>query len=198
MIQPSEERLKQAQELGLDQHEAIALSSRLLRELESYLDRRHKRGYHTDFDDLLATLLPGLALAISLLLSKEAVIEDIDEERWGELQPDTYQLLQRLAATLGLNYADRIADALKQEVAYTLQRLANERTDLVLLIMEWGEEQHYPHMCGDEFDIQDGLEAWCAFSGEAPIEALREAREKIRVRRLSARGRQRLAQLSGE
>lgn len=70
-----EERLRQARQRGLGRHEAIALASGLLRELERYLARRQSRRYHTDFDDLLDTLLPGLALALQLLAEEEAVLE---------------------------------------------------------------------------------------------------------------------------
>src|SRR2546429_3836761 len=112
-----EERVQQAWGLGLDQQMAVALCSHLLRELESYPARRKRRGYHTDFDDFLDAHLPGLALAIKLLSGDEASLGRMEmQERWGDLHPDMVELLQSLAATFGLNYADRVVDALQKEV----------------------------------------------------------------------------------
>jgi len=71
----SETRLQQARQRRLGRQEAIDLSSGLLRELERHLACRQNRRYHTDFDDLLDTLLPGLALALQLLIEEEAVLE---------------------------------------------------------------------------------------------------------------------------
>ena len=67
-----EKWVQQAHELGLDRPEALARSSRLLRELDAYLTRRRNRRYHTEFDDLLASLLPGLALSLQQLLEEGA------------------------------------------------------------------------------------------------------------------------------
>jgi hypothetical protein len=67
-----EKWVQQAHELDLDRPEALARSSRLLRELDTYLARRRNRRYHTEFDDLLASLLPGLALALQLLSEEES------------------------------------------------------------------------------------------------------------------------------
>jgi hypothetical protein len=152
---------KQAREQGLDRPEAIARSSRLLRELDTYLVRRRKRRYHTDFDDLLDALLPGLALALQLLAEEAAAFEGAAlEERWPDVHPDMLELLQQLAATFGLEYADRVVVALANEVERRQERLANERTDLVLFVMEWAETQQCPRFRGDGFDVQPGLDAW--------------------------------------
>jgi hypothetical protein len=192
-----EERVQQAHDQNLGQIEAIALCSRLHRELESYLERRRKRRYHTDFDDLLDDLLPGLAMAISLLEGREALVEDIDgQERWGDLHPDTLALLQRLAGMLGLQYADGVADSLRKEVAHRLERMANERTNLMILIMDWGEGEQYPNIRTDACDIEKGLDAWSSFCGNAPLEHLRSMGETIQLRQQAAERRLKLAQLS--
>jgi hypothetical protein len=152
-------RLTQAAEQGLDRHQAIASSSRLLRELEAYLARRRRRGYHTDFDDLFETLLPGLALSLHLLSEQEAMLETMNlQERWGHLHPATVKLLTELAATFGLEYADRIVAALTREVERGIARLREEKTELVIVIMEWGEQQGYPRFAGADFAIPEGID----------------------------------------
>jgi len=194
-----EKWVKQAHQQGLDRREAVARSSRLLRELDAYLVRRQKRGYHTDFDDLLDTLLPGLALALQLLIEEEAVLEGAAlEERWPDVRPEMLELLQQLAATFGLEYADRVVVALGKEVERRQERLANERTDLVLFVMEWAETQLWPRFRGDGFDVHEGLDAWGTFCGDAPIGQLRTISETIHLRQRAADGRRRLEQLLPE
>jgi hypothetical protein len=194
-----EKRVKQAHELGLDRREAVARTSRLLRELDAYLARRQNRRYHTDFDDLLNTLMPGLALALQLLIEEEAVLEDAAlEERWPDVRPEMLELLQQLAATFGLEYADRVVVVLGKEVERRQERLANERTDLVLFVMEWAETQLWPRFRGDGFDVHEGLDAWGTFCGDAPIGQLRTISETIHLRQRAADGRRRLEQLSPE
>jgi hypothetical protein len=116
-------------------------------------------------------------------------------ERWSDLHPDMQDALRQLAATFGLPFADRVVRALEQEVERRLERLADERTSLVIELMEWAEEQHWPRFRGDAFDIKDGLDAWSSFCGDAPLEQVRIISETIRLRQRAAAGRQRLAQL---
>jgi hypothetical protein len=66
--------------------------------------------------------------------------------------------LQQLAATFGLPFADRVVRALEQEVERRLERPADERTLLVIEIMEWAEGQHWPRFRGGAFDIGEGLD----------------------------------------
>jgi hypothetical protein len=192
-----EERLLQAQERGLGHDEAIAFSSRLFRELDSYLQRRQRKHYHTDFDDVLDTLLPGLALLLHLFTQPALSSEQADvQERWGDVHPETVRLLKELAATFGMAYADRVVATLEREVDRKLSALHEERTNLVLTLMEWGEEQRFPHFRGDGFDIPETIEGWSMFCGDAPGEQLRLACETVRLRRHTAQGRRKLAQLS--
>jgi hypothetical protein len=84
-----EARLQQARHRRLGRQEAIDLSSGLLRELERYLARRQRQRYHTDFDDVLETLLPGLALALQLLSGEGVELERaVLEERWPAVDPE--------------------------------------------------------------------------------------------------------------
>lgn len=195
-----DKRLQQAHERGLDRKQAMAFTSRLLDELEAYLQRRQRRHLHTDFDDLLETLLPGLALALQLLGVEEASLEQIDlQARWEGLSPETQALLKPLAATFGLEYADRVAGALAKEVDRKLSALRAERTDLVIAIMEWGTERDFPRLRGDGFDVPETVDGWSEFCGNAtPIESLRAVLATIHLRQQAALGRQRLAQISTE
>jgi hypothetical protein len=79
-----------------------------------------------------------------------------------------------------------------------LERLANERTEPVLTIGDWAEAHDFPTLRGEEFEIQDGIDAWSTFSGNATLEQLRLTLEVIRRRQQTELGRKRLAQLSGE
>lgn len=190
-----EERIQQARQAGYGRREAIALSSGLLRELEDYLVRRQGRKRHTDFDDFLDAHLPGLALALQLLADEGAEVQQVDlGERWPGVHADMVDLLGQLAATFGLLYADRVATALRKEVDRRLEFLANERTNLVLEIMEWAQAQQWPRFRGDQFDVQEGLDVWGTFCGDAPIGHLRT----IRLRQRATEGRRRLEQLSEE
>ena len=192
-----EKRLQQAWQQVLGQQQAVALCSRLLRELDAYLERRQRRHSHTEFDDLLDGLLPGLALAIHLLAPSGIAAEQAEtKERWGALHPETQALLERLAAALGPQYADLMAASLTREIQLQVERLANECTHLRLAIMDWGSDHQHPRFRGDTFDIEVGLEAWSAFCGEASLDQLREANERICLREQAAQGRQRLARLA--
>ena len=191
--------LKQAHELGLGRREAVQCSSRLLRELDGYLARRRNRRYHTDFDDLLGVLLPGLALALELLADEERQLVGPDmQEQWSALHPQLQVLLGELAATFGLPFADRVVRALEQEVERKLERKADERTKLVIEILEWAEKQHWPTFRADTFDIKEGLEAWSFFCGNAQLHQLQILFQTIQLRQRASLGRQRLKQLSHE
>jgi hypothetical protein len=120
--------------------------------------------------------------------------EEVPEE-WRSLLPETQRALLAVRKNGGLALAEQVAQAIAMETARLREQRAAERTELLVEVMEGGEELDHPKMATELFEVAPGLEAWIAFTTEASLEELRQLVEAIRLRKQALAGRKRLAKL---
>jgi hypothetical protein len=114
--------------------------------------------------------------------------------RWGDLLPETLELLQRLRTISGIVVADQVAAALDAERERERVSLAQERAALIDEIMLVGEQLKYPVVATEACTLQPGVFAWSAWCGSASIEDLRQAREAAHLKLLARSGRLKLGE----
>lgn len=119
---------------------------------------------------------------------------DDQEFSFRHLLPETVQLLNRIGRTNGEELAHAVAGAIAAELESQRLMLTQERTALVIAVMECGEQIGYAEL--PDVGLRQGLEAYSAFCSDADLEDLRQAGEHAR-RVIDAPGRRRrLLQLS--
>lgn len=114
-------------------------------------------------------------------------------KRWGNLLPETLDLLQSLQST---SWAEQIVKVILAEREWARQAHAQERNRLIESLMLTGEQLGFPALVNDDFRLEQSVENWLLFCEQADLAALYQARDiaHIKVRALAAR--KRLAQLT--
>lgn len=118
------------------------------------------------------------ALQVQLALREREELR----QRWGDLLPETLDVLRRLWMTYGIMVADQVAGAITAERERAQMSVAEERSTLIDEIMLAGEQVDFPGMLTEAFELQQGVFAWTAFCGDASIEDLRLAREAVHLK----------------
>src|SRR5579884_3609578 len=97
--------------------------------------------------------------------------------RWGDLVPETLQLL----ATLSAGMAARVAAAIRAEVARAVRSQSEERTTLVETILFGGEQVNHPAILTENVSLAPGLDAWVAFCSYADLAELLQLRDQVYI-----------------
>jgi hypothetical protein len=130
------------------------------------------------------------ALQVQLALREREELR----QRWGDLLPETLDLLRRLRITYGIIVADQVAGAITVERERAQMSVAGERATLIDEIMLAGEQVDFPAIATELFALQQGVFAWTAFCGDASIEDLRLAREAAHLKLQARNGRLKFSQ----
>lgn len=112
-------------------------------------------------------------------------------ERWGDLLPETFDLLQAIRAT---SWAEQIAKVVIAEREWARQTEIQERKALSEEIMLGGEQLGFPALSHEFFDLKVGVELWLVFCTDASTEWLCLARDTVHMKLWAQAGRKRLAQ----
>jgi hypothetical protein len=125
--------------------------------------------------------------------------------KYGDLLPDTVQLLYSLRRQGHYQLVDLIGNALVKEKEHARRTEAEERNQLTEEIMQLGEKMGYSAMTlGDQsgpgdFAIMGGVDCWSTFVSYASIDMLRQARNTAYYHTEGyERSRQRLKALSDQ
>lgn len=110
---------------------------------------------------------------------REELQQQVEEwrARWGDLVPETLQLLAILPAGM----AARVAAAIRAEVARAVRSQSEERTALVEAILLGGEQINHPAILTEDASLSPGLDAWAAFCTHADLERLCQVRDQVYI-----------------
>ena len=118
--------------------------------------------------------------------------------RWGDLLPETVDLLRHLRTTYGIMVADQVAGAITAERDFSRKSMFEERCMLIDAILLAGEQLDFPIMIAEAFELQPGVFAWHAFCENANLEHLRLVRDTVHLKLQAKRGRNKLAHLASQ
>lgn len=121
-------------------------------------------------------------------------LEEIPEN-WRDFLPETLHTLLTVRKKGGSALALLVAEAIAAEIDRSQKRRVEERTTLLVEVMEGSEDLGYPQLSTELFEVAQGLEAWVAFTTEASVEELRMLREAVGLCKQGLAGRNRLASL---
>ena len=135
-------------------------------------------------------------------LAEEAAARQVylEQERarlrkcWGNLLPETFDLLQSLPSTSLL--IEQIVRAIRTEQEWVRQMHHQERTTLIEDVLLIGEQLGFPLLINDDFQLEQGVEQWLIFCNVANLEHLYQARDIVYIKVRAQTARQRLTQLS--
>ncbi|MHB8596684.1 MAG: hypothetical protein ACYDER_07730 [Ktedonobacteraceae bacterium] len=114
-------------------------------------------------------------------------------ERWGNLLPETFDLLQSIRAT---SWAEQIAQVVIAEREWVRQSQLQERNTLTESLMLIGEQLGFQALTSDDFLLEIGVESWLALCHEASLEHLYQAQDIAHIKLQVQAGRKRLEQLT--
>ncbi|HZR44144.1 MAG TPA: hypothetical protein VFB12_28785 [Ktedonobacteraceae bacterium] len=136
-------------------------------------------------------------------LAQNAREREALRRRFGDLLPETLDLLQRLSKQ-NRQLADQIGQAIKAERDQAQHTANEERNALVDEIMLNGEALNLPTILvledngsevGYEYTLDAGLASWSYGVTVASLERLRLVRDAVHCKMLAAAGRRRLARM---
>jgi hypothetical protein len=158
----------------------------------------HRRRQYCD-DACKQAALRARAKAARLAAEEAARLARIAQERqevlkrWGNLLPETVDLLHSLRGT---SWEEQIVMAIRAEQEWVRKALTQERNTLLEEMMLLGEQLDYPTLINDDFKLDAGTENWLIFCEKAELASVYQARDIAHIKIRAQGGRKRLAQLS--
>jgi hypothetical protein len=112
--------------------------------------------------------------------------------RWGNMLPETVDLLQSLPSSL----VEKVVSAIRAEQEGLRQYQLQEKNELIDSLLDIGEQLGFPTLTNDSFRLEGSVECWLTLCHTASLETLYQARDVAYIRLRAQAARKRLLSLA--